>query len=105
MDGSVGERLIEVKLDPSIESESIAWTLENKGPGTVWIIAKSDNLEKVVEIKAEGSADVETKVVDGYCYIVVDSDGKDETSLTIKAKAGETDAKTARGKNMNVLWF
>jgi hypothetical protein len=106
LDGSVGERLIEVKVAPSMESGMVAWTLENKGPGTVWVLAHSDGvLDEAVEMKAGDSASMETKLVDRYCYIVVDSDGKDETTLSIKAKTGETDAKTVRGKSMSILWF
>ena len=106
LDGSIGERLIEIKVAPSIESDMVAWTLENKGPGTVWVLAHSDGvLDEAIEIKAGDSASMETKLIDRYCYIVVDSDGKDETTLSIKAKAGATDAKTVRGKDMSVSWF
>ena len=106
LDGSVGERLIEIKVAPSVESDMVAWAFENKGPGTVWILAHSDGvLDEAIEIKEGESASLETKLVDRYCYIVVDSDGKDETTLNIKAKVGETDAKTVRGKSMSILWF
>jgi hypothetical protein len=106
LDGSYGERLIEIKVEPSIEDKIVAWSLENKGPGTVWVIAHSDGMmDEAMEIQVDASVSLETKLVDGYCYIVVDSDGKDETTLSIKAKCGETDAKTVRGKSMNILWF
>jgi hypothetical protein len=106
LDGSVGERLIEIKVAPSMESDMVAWTLENKGPGTVWVLAHSDGvLDEAIAIAAGDSASMETKLVDRYCYVVVDSDGKDETTLSIKAQAGETEAKTVRGKDMSILWF
>lgn len=106
LDGSFGERLIEVLLDSSVEADAVAWTLENKGPGTVYVVASSDGeLKESVAIEAGASAEVSTKVVDAYCYLVVDTDGRDETTLSIKAKAGETEAKTVRGKSMSILWF
>jgi hypothetical protein len=40
-----------------------------------------------------------------YTYIVVDNHGGGKTQLSIKAKMAETDAKTARGKSMLVIWF
>ena len=107
LDGSFGERLIEVQVDSSIEADVIAWSLENKGPGVVWVVAKSDDdcAEEVVEIQAGATVELEVKLDCGYCYIVVDSDGKDETTVNIKAAAGETAAKTTRGKDMTILWF
>ena len=106
LDGSFGERLIEVKVDDSIEGEEIVWMLENKGPGGVWVIAENTGtLEAAIEIPPKASIELETKLKDGYGYIVVDSDGKDETTLSLKGKVGETDAKTVRGKSMSILWF
>ena len=106
LDGSIGERLIEVLLDNSIEADVVSWSLENKGPGAVFVVASSDDeLEEVIAIEAGASAEFSTKVVGAYCYIVVDSDGRDETTVNIKAKAGDTDAKNARGKDMAVSWF
>ncbi len=105
LDGSFGERLIEINVDSSIEGDTAVWTLENKGPGTVWVVANSDGLKETIEVKKGDPVNLETKVVDGYCYLVVDSDGRDKTTLSIKAKVGETDAKTTRGKSMKILWF
>lgn len=106
LDGSIGERLIEVKIDSSIQAETVAWNVENKGPGVIWVVASSDDsVAEAVEIQVGTTVELEVKLVDGYCYLVVDSDGKDETTVSIKAKAGETDAKTTRGKSMTVLWF
>ncbi len=106
LDGSYGERLIEVKIDSAIEGQKVEWTLENSGPLTVWLVTTSDGeLEYPTKIEPETSAMVETVLQDGYCYIVVDSVGGQETTLSIKAKYGETDAKTVRGKTMKVVWF
>jgi hypothetical protein len=84
----------------------IAWSLENKGPGVVWVIASSDDgVAEAVEVQAEATVELEVKLMDGYCYLVVDSDGKDETTVSIKAAAGEEAAKTVRGKDMAISWF
>jgi len=42
---------------------------------------------------------------DRYTYIVVDNEGGGKTSLDIKAKCGEIDARTTRGKSMLIIWF
>lgn len=106
LDGSYGERLIEVKVDSAIEGQKVAWTLENKGPFAVWVVVTSDGkMEYPLKIEAEASETLETTLMDGYSYIVVDSVGGQETSLTIKAKYGDTDAKTVRGKNITVIWY
>jgi hypothetical protein len=106
LDGSVGERRIEVKVDASIQADVIAWSLENKGPGAVWVIASSDDgIAEAIEIQAEATVELEVKLMDGYCYLVVDSDGKNETTVSIKAAVGEDAAKTVRGKDMVVVWF
>ena len=103
LDGSVGERLIEVKvIDPAGTCEKVEWTLENKGPSEVWIVVGTEEPPK---IDAEGSATLETPLVEGYCYIVVDNEGGQETQLNIKAKCGDTEAKTARGNAMAIVWF
>ncbi|PID57371.1 hypothetical protein CSB45_07550 [candidate division KSB3 bacterium] len=106
LDGSFGERLIEVVLDSSVKADLVTWSLKNKGPGTVTVVASNDGeLTETILIEADASAEISTKVVDAYCYIVVDSEGKNETTLSIQAKAGEEDAKTVRGKSMLVAWF
>ena len=101
-DGSLGERLIEIKVDPAITCDKIAWSLENKGPSDVWAVVGA---AEPVKIEAKAKADLEVPLVEGYCYIVVDNEGGGKTQLSIKAKCGETDAKTARGKSMTVIWF
>ena len=106
LDGSFGERLIEVLLDSAVDADVVVWSFENKGPGAVYVVMSSDGgLQESLAIEAGSSAELSTKVEDAYCYVVVDSDGKDETTLNIKAKAGETEAKTVRGKSMAVSWF
>ena len=106
LDGSFGERAIEVLLDSSIEADVVTWALENKGPGSVFVVTSSDGeLKESIAIEAGASAELSTKVADAYCYIVVDSDGRDETTVNISAKAGDAEAKTVRGKSMSILWF
>jgi hypothetical protein len=102
LDGSIGERLIEIKVDPAIKGDKVVWSLENKGPSEVWVVAGGT---EPVKIEAKAKTDLETPLVDGYCYIVVDNEGGKETQLSIKATCGETEAKTARGKSMTVIWF
>lgn len=106
LDGSIGERLVEIKIDPSLTVETLVWHLENKGPGTVWVVAASDDsVPDALAVQPESAIDVNVKVVDGYCYLVVDSDGKKQTAVIIKAAAGETVAKTVVGKDMRIEWF
>ncbi len=106
LDGSYGERLIEVKAESAIEGHKMEWTLENDGPLAVWLIATSDEvLELPVKIDPESSVSVETTIEDGYSYIVVDNVGGMETTLNVKARYGDTEAKTVRGKDIKVVWF
>jgi hypothetical protein len=106
LDGSIGERLIEVKLDPSITGDVLAWSLENKGPGVVWIVAASDgSIAEALELQPDAIVELEVAVTDGYVYLVVDSDGTQQTAVIIKAAAGDTAAKTVVGGDMRVEWF
>jgi hypothetical protein len=106
LDGSLGERLVEIKVDPAVEQNMVEWNLENKGPSAVWVVAVSQSDDAVpVKIEAEASATLKTTLTDGYCYLVVDSEGGGETTLSIKATCGETEAKTVRGKSMTIVWF
>lgn len=107
LDGSIGERLVEMKVDdPAIAGDMATWTVENNGPGVVWVVASSDDsVTDAIEIQPEGNAELDVKLMDGYCYLVVDSDGNDETTVSLKAAIGEHAAKTVRGKDMAVAWF
>jgi len=107
LDGSIGERLVEVKLDASsVEGETVVWNVGNKGPGVVWVVAASDDsVTDAIEIQPEGAVDVEVALADGYAYLVVDCQGGGETTADIKAVVGENAAKTVRGKDMKILWF
>ena len=106
LDGSAGERLIEIKVDPALEQKMVEWSLENKGPSAVWVVAASQSDDTVpVKIEAKASATVKTTLTDDYCYLVVDSEGGGKTTLNIKATCGETEAKTTRGKSMTIVWF
>ena len=106
LDGSPGERLVEIKIDPAIEQNKVEWNLENKGPSTVWVVAVSQSDDAVpVKIEANASTTLKTTLKDGYCYLVVDNEGGGETTLNIKATCGEIEAKTTRGKLMAIVWF
>jgi hypothetical protein len=106
LDGSGGERLIEIKVDPALEQDTVEWSLENKGPSAVWVVAVSQSEDAVpVKIEAEASATLKTTLTDGYCYLVVDSEGGGETTLNLKATCGEIEAKTTRGASMVIVWF
>ena len=107
LDGSYGERLIEVKAGSSVNDTVVVWTLANKGPSTIWIVAGLDiDTDLPVSVEAESEVSVKTMMdEDRYTYIVVDNEGGGKTELGISAKCGETDAKTTRGKSMKILWF
>lgn len=107
LDGSIGERLIEIKVDPDIQDASVEWNLNNKGKSTIWVVgAGESDIKPPILIPLKGAATFQTKLdKDHYTYIVVDSEGGKKADMTIKANCGETDAKTARGKSMRVIWF
>ena len=106
LDGSLGERLVEVKLSPEVAGEFVEWTIANAGPAPVWVVATSKSNSAVpIIIQPEEEINLATDVVDGYCYIVVDNEGGQQTSVKIKAKVADTEAKTVRGKDMNITWF
>lgn len=106
LDGSAGERLVEIKTLPEVTCDAILWTLENKGPSAVWIVAAS-NVDAFAPVMLDPAASKElsTPVKEGYAYLVVDSEGGKQTTISIKAKCGETEAKTVGGATMLVSWF
>lgn len=107
LDGSLGERLIEIKVLPEVTGQFVEWTLKNAGPSPVWVVAisKSNSVVPII-IQAEEEMNFATDVIDGYCYIVVDNEGGQKTFLTVNAKCGEVEAKTTSGgKNMSMTWF
>ncbi len=107
LDGSLGERLIEIKVLPEVSGQFVEWTLKNAGPSPVWVVATSkSNSEVPIIVQAGEEMNFATDVVDGYCYLVVDNEGGQKTILTVNAKCGEVEAKTTNGgKNMSMTWF
>jgi hypothetical protein len=107
LDGSLGERIVEVQAEPNIRGREVEWKLANKGPKPIWVVAGGMNVSKL-NLKIEAGASSTFKMpVDsrGYAYLVVDNEGGGKTELTINAKIGDTGAKTARGKSMSITWF
>ncbi|MQY76779.1 MAG: hypothetical protein GH155_04035 [Spirochaeta sp.] len=107
LDGSLGELLVEVQVQPGVEGTESVWSLKNKGPSTVWIVAAGGS-ESAFPISIDKDQAVELTTMldkDRYTYLVVDNEGGGKTQLDLAAKCGGTDAKTTRGKNMTVIWF
>ena len=108
LDGSAGEKLVEIKVvDPAIQESVVEWTLKNTGKSTIWVVAAGGSeTDLPVGIAGEDSITLNTNLdEDRYTYIVADNEEGGKAALDIKAKCGETDAKTARGKSMHVTWF
>jgi len=107
LDGSYGERLLEILLQPGVEGTEVVWSLKNKGPSTVWIVAAGGSESAFpISIDKDQTVDLTTMFdKDRYAYLVVDNEGGGKTELGISAKCGGTDAKTTRGKSMKLLWF
>lgn len=107
LDGSYGERLLEIMVEPGVEGTEVVWSLKNKGPSTVWIVAAGGS-ESDFPISIDKDQAVELTTLldeDRYTYLVVDNEGGGKTQLDLAAKCGGTDAKTTRGKTMTVIWF
>ncbi len=106
LDGSIGERLVEIKVDPSVGSKVVKWNLKNSGKSTVWVVAAGGMVGSLPVAIAPGkTVSITTDLEDNYTYIVVDNEGGKKTTLGISAKCGEVKAKTTRGKSMKVVWF
>jgi len=107
LDGSLGERLIEIKVDPAVQDTVVEWSLKNKGKSTIWVVAAGESdVALPVSIEGKGSATLKTPLdKDRYTYIVVDNEGGGKTALEAKATCGGAKAKTARGKSMVIIWF
>jgi hypothetical protein len=105
-DGSIGERLIEIKVDPAVKATAVEWSLTNKGKNTVWIVAAGmTDVSLPISIAAGTSMKLNATLdEEHYTYIVVDNEGGG-TTIDIKANCGEIGANTARGKSMTVIWF
>jgi len=107
LDGSIGERLVEIEVDPSVGSKEVVWSLKNSGKSTVWVVA-AGNADASMPVAIEPGKTVTLKTMldpDNYTFVVVDNEGGNKTTLGLKAKCGDVDAKTTRGKSMKVLWF
>jgi hypothetical protein len=107
LDGSIGERIIEIRAEPNIRAAAVEWSVENKGPNDVWVVAAGIDGAGFNRKIAAGASSAFTLDLDGsrYSYIVVDCHGGDQTQLSVKATMAGTDAKTTRGKSMLVIWF
>jgi len=90
LDGSYGERLLEILLQPGVEGTEVVWS-ESAFP----ISIDKDQAVELTTLLDE----------DRYTYLVVDNEGGGKTELGISAKCAGTDAKTTRGKTMKVIWF
>ena len=107
LDGSIGESIVEIQTVKQIRATGVDWTLENKGPNDVWVVAAGLSGAGFNRKIASGASSSFTMNMDGggYNYVVVDCEGGGQTQLSVKAKISGTDAKTVRGKSMLVIWF
>lgn len=107
LDGSIGELIVEIQAEPNISASVAEWSLENKGPSDVWVVAAGMQGAGFNRKIASGASTDFSMELDGsrYTYIVVDNQGGGKTQLSVKAKLAGTDAKTTRGKSMLVIWF
>jgi hypothetical protein len=107
LDGSIGERIVEIQAEANINASDVEWSLENKGPNDIWIVAAGMDGAGFNNRVAAGASSSFKIDMDGsrYTYIVVDCHGGEKTQLSVKAKMAGTDAKTTRGKSMLVIWF
>ena len=107
LDGTYGERLLEIMVEPGVKGTEVVWSLKNKGPSTVWIVAAGGSESDFpISIDKDQTVDLTTLLdEDRYTYLVVDNEGGGKTQLDLAAKCGGTDAKTTRGKTMTVIWF
>ncbi len=107
LDGSLGERLVEIKVDPSIEEAAVEWTLKNKGKSTIFVVAAGGLRARFpVGIPGGTSTTLKAKLSrDHYTYIVFDNEKGMGATLDIKAMCGDTEAKTTDDKSMLIIWF
>ena len=107
LDGSIGEKLIEIKTEPMQADAMVEWSVKNKNENSVYVVATScEGLEVPYEIKGNATTEFKTMLgEEGYGYIVVDSENGGKVEVEFKAKAGGKDAKTTKGSSMKVLWF
>jgi len=107
LDGSRGERLIEIQAASGAAGNEVVWSLKNEGKSTVWVVASGKTGTTMpLSISSGTTATLKTMLdADRYTYIVVDNEGGKKLTLAVKAKLDDVDAKTTRGKYMKILWF
>lgn len=107
LDGSAGEALVEIKVDPALALEKVEWSIANKGKSDVWVVAVSKSEATVpLKIAPEASVTVSTALAEKYAYLVLDNETGKKANVEIKAKGGEVEAKTTEGKTvMSITWF
>ena len=107
LDGSLGERIVEIQSEPNARGPQVEWSLANKGPNPVWVVAGGPSGAGFNLRIAAGDSKKFTFPVDGsgYTYLVVDNEGGGKTELSLSAKISNIEAKTARGNPMQIIWF
>ncbi|RKX89160.1 MAG: hypothetical protein DRP70_04600 [Spirochaetes bacterium] len=107
LDGSFGERLLEILTVPAKPGTDVVWNLKNKGDSDIYVVAaKNSSMELPVTVP--GGEEVEVSDIfddEGYTYLVFDNEGGGGITLEVRAAVGEESAKTTRGKYMKILWF
>lgn len=107
LDGSYGERLLEILTVPAKPGTEVIWSLKNKGDSDIYVIAAKDS-PLDLPITVPGGEEVEVSDVfddEGYTYLVFDNEGGGGITLEVRAAVGEESAETTRGKYMKILWF
>lgn len=107
LDGSFGERLIEIQTVPATPCAEVIWNLKNKGDSDIYVVAAKDS-PMDLPITVPGGEEIEVSGVlddEGYTYLVFDNEGGGGITLEVRAIIGEESAKTIRGKYIKILWF
>ena len=130
LDGSAGEQLIELEVDPTLEAKEVTWLVANTGQKPIWIIAAGgykrelpkgladricslrnpDDCEATPEripFEVFGGETVKLRSEpnkDFYTFIVVDNEAG-QTEVVVKATFAESDAQTPSGNPLQVRWF
>jgi hypothetical protein len=88
LDGSLGERIVEIQAEPNARGPEVDWSLTNKGPNPVWVVAGGLAGAGFKLQIAAGDSQTFTLPMDGsgYTYLVVDNDGGGKTELGLSAK-------------------
>jgi peptidoglycan hydrolase-like protein with peptidoglycan-binding domain len=107
LDGSLGERIVEIQAEPNAKGPDVEWILTNKGPSPVWVVAGGLSGAGFNQQIPAGDSRTFTLPMDGsgYTYLVVDNDSGGKTELDLSAKINDIEAKTTRGSSMVIIWF